>query len=166
MLRGRLREQEQLRRRFGMARPLLVRYDDYTTDIAENQILRAATETLLRMGGLRPSTVAALRSLRVNLAEVAVLGPGAVLPWWQPSRLNERYRPALGLAAIVIAGSSFSHQAAERGDAAVLADGFMVEMAWVFGPAETGSMRPDAGREISRRGTRDQAQASKSHRAC
>ena len=132
VLRGRLREQEQLRRRFGMALPLLVRYDDYTTDIAENQILRAATETLLRMGGLRPSTVAALRSLRVNLAEVAVLAPGAVLPWWQPSRLNERYRPALGLAAIVIAGSSFSHQTPERSDVAVLADGFMVEMASVF----------------------------------
>lgn len=132
VLRGRLREQEQLRRRYGVALPLLVRYDEYTTDIAENRILRAATEHLLHLRGLRAGTVAALRSLRMNLAEVSVLAPGAPLPWWQPSRLNERYRPALGLAAIVIAGSSFSHHAPDRPGAAVLADGFMVEMATVF----------------------------------
>ena len=49
VLRGRLRDQDQLRRRFGIAVPLLVRFDDYTTDIAENQLLRAAAELLLRL---------------------------------------------------------------------------------------------------------------------
>ncbi|MFN0029916.1 MAG: 5-methylcytosine restriction system specificity protein McrC [Acidimicrobiales bacterium] len=80
VLRGRMREQEQLRRRFGMALPLLVRYDEYTVDIAENRIIRAATEALLALTGLRPATVAALRSLRTNLADVAVLPRGARCP--------------------------------------------------------------------------------------
>ena len=131
LLRGRLREQEQLRRRFGIPLPLLVRYDEFTIDIAENQILRAGTDRLLTLHGLRSSTVSGLRSLRMNLADVQPLTPGAPLPYWKASRLNERYVPALGLAAIVLDGSSFSHNA-PGDDGRVLADGFMVEMSTVF----------------------------------
>ena len=50
VMRGRLRESEQLRRRAGMAVPLELRYDEYDVDIAENRILRAAAERLLRVG--------------------------------------------------------------------------------------------------------------------
>ena len=131
VLRGRLREQEQLRRRYGLAIPLLVRYDEFTTDIAENQLLRAATERLLRTLDLRSTTVTGLRSLRMNLADVSVPVRGVPLPAWRPSRLNERYRPALGLARIVLDGSSFSHHAPGR-DGGLTADGFMVEMSTVF----------------------------------
>ncbi|MFN0029915.1 MAG: 5-methylcytosine restriction system specificity protein McrC [Acidimicrobiales bacterium] len=46
--------------------------------------------------------------------------------------MNERYRPALGLAAMVLAGTSFSHDGADEADGALQADGFMVEMAAVF----------------------------------
>ena len=49
VLRGRIRTDEQLRRRFGLPMPLEVRYDDYTVDIAENWILRTAAERLLRL---------------------------------------------------------------------------------------------------------------------
>lgn len=56
VLRGRLREQDQLRKRFGLPVPLLVRYDDYTVDIAENRLLRAAVELLLRLPGVDAST--------------------------------------------------------------------------------------------------------------
>jgi 5-methylcytosine-specific restriction enzyme subunit McrC len=41
-IRGRVREAEQLRRRFGLPLPVEVRYDDdYTTDIAENRLAAA-----------------------------------------------------------------------------------------------------------------------------
>lgn len=40
VLRGRLRETDQMRRRHGLAVPLEVRYDEFTVDIAENRILR------------------------------------------------------------------------------------------------------------------------------
>ena len=51
VMRGRLRESEQLRRRAGLAIPLELRFDEYDVDIAENRILRAATERLLRVPG-------------------------------------------------------------------------------------------------------------------
>lgn len=44
VLRGRLREAEQLRRHHGLPFPLEIRHDEFTVDIAENQILRAACE--------------------------------------------------------------------------------------------------------------------------
>ena len=45
-IRGRVREADQLRRRFGLPLPVEVRYDDYTTDIDENRLLRAAARRL------------------------------------------------------------------------------------------------------------------------
>ena len=42
VLRGRVREADQLRRRWGRSIPLEVRYDEFTVDIAENQVLLAA----------------------------------------------------------------------------------------------------------------------------
>ena len=80
VLRGRLREQDQLRRRFGIALPLLVRFDDYTVDIAENQLLRAAAELLLRVPGVAPRTRARLRGLRQILADVTPHVRGTPLP--------------------------------------------------------------------------------------
>ncbi len=49
VLRGRLREADQICERFGLAIPMEVRFDDYSADIAENQLLRSGAERLLRM---------------------------------------------------------------------------------------------------------------------
>ncbi len=127
VLRGRLREQEQLRRQYGIAIPVLVRYDDYTVNIAENQIVHTAVDRLLRTPGLRDSTMRRLRKVRMNLAEVTVIHRGAMLPHWTPTRLNERYQPALHLAELVLADASFSHRSGR-----LKASGFMVEMSKVF----------------------------------
>lgn len=69
VLRGRLRDQDQLRRRFGLAVPLLVRFDDYTVDITENRVLRAAAELLLRLPGVDARVRQRLRGIRLMLAE-------------------------------------------------------------------------------------------------
>lgn len=127
VLRGRLRDQEQLRRQFGIAVPLLVRYDDYTVNVAENQIMHTAVDRLLRLSGLRSSTLHALRSLRSSMVDVDVIGRGRPLPFWLPSRLNERYQPALRLAELVLSESSFSHRSGS-----IQATGFLVEMSKVF----------------------------------
>src|SRR5207245_11034751 len=47
VLRGRLRESEQLRRHHGLPLPLEIQYDEFTIDIPENRILRAACERML-----------------------------------------------------------------------------------------------------------------------
>jgi 5-methylcytosine-specific restriction enzyme subunit McrC len=110
VLRGRLRESEQLRRRFGWAMPLEVRFDDFTVDIAENQILLAAAAVLLRSPGVGELARQRLLRLRLQLADVTVLERGAPRPHWAPSRLNGRYQPALRLAEIILAGDSFEHR--------------------------------------------------------
>ena len=47
VLRGRLRESEQPHRHHGLPLPLEIRHDEFTTDIAENRVLRTACERML-----------------------------------------------------------------------------------------------------------------------
>lgn len=69
VLRGRILERKQLRRRFGRAHPLEVRHDEYAVDTAENRLLLLAIERLLRLprphppssGGAAAIEMAALR---------------------------------------------------------------------------------------------------------
>ncbi|GAA4318459.1 McrC family protein [Actinomadura luteofluorescens] len=49
VMRGRLREADQLRRHHGEFPALEIVHDEYTTDIAENRLLRTATDRLLRL---------------------------------------------------------------------------------------------------------------------
>lgn len=70
VLRGRLREADQLRLHVGMAVPLEVRFDEYDVDIAENRLLRAATERLLRVPRLPAVAARRLRHLLVELVNV------------------------------------------------------------------------------------------------
>jgi 5-methylcytosine-specific restriction enzyme subunit McrC len=127
VLRGRLREGEQMRRRYGLAVPIEVRYDDYSVDIAENQLLRSAAERLLRMPGLPKLTRQGLLRIVLRMADVNVLVRGQQLPTWQPSRLNVRYHVALRLAELVLRGGSV-----EQDNGIVDVNGFMLNMAKVF----------------------------------
>jgi len=127
VLRGRVREQEQLRRRFGIAVPLLVRYDDHTADIAENQLLRGATEVLLRLPGVPAPVRVRLRRLRSAMADVTPPVPGARLPTWVPNRLNSRYHVALWLAEVLL-----RRNAVDQSPGSVGVGGFLVDMAKVF----------------------------------
>lgn len=127
VLRGRLRTHDQLRERYGLAVPLLVRYDDHTIDIAENRIVRAGLEALLRLPGVDAATRARLRRLRHTLADVTEVPAGQALPAWQPSPLNARYHDALWLAQIICAGGAVS---VAPGSTRV--EGFLVAMDQVF----------------------------------
>ena len=127
VLRGRLREQDQLRQRFGIAIPLLVRFDDHTVDIAENQLLRGATEMLLRVPSVPSRVRARLRRLRQVLVDVAVPVRGAPLPRWSENRLNERYGVALWLAELLL-----RRNAVDQLPGRVSLSGFLVDMAKVY----------------------------------
>ncbi|MGW2308388.1 McrC family protein [Actinomadura luteofluorescens] len=128
VVRGRIRMVDQVRRRHGLALPVEVRYDDYTVDIAENQLLLAAAHRLLRLPGVPAGTRKLLRPLLLRLDDVTRLVPGRPLPDWTPSRLNTRYHTALGLAGLVLRGASY-----ELDDGTtVRVDGLMLEMWRVF----------------------------------
>jgi 5-methylcytosine-specific restriction enzyme subunit McrC len=127
VLRGRLRTADQLKRRFGLAIPLEVRFDEYGVDIPENQLLRGAAERLLSLPEINTVTRRALLRLMRATADVTSLSRGVALPVWQPSRLNARYQLALHLAAVVLRGGSV-----EQAGGVVQVNGFMLDMAQVF----------------------------------
>lgn len=127
VLRGRIRVIDQISRRFGADLPLEVSYDDFTVDIAENQILLAAATRLLRITGLASRTRQGLQRLRLQLTGVSAIRRGGALPRWNPSRLNTRYQPSLRLAERILAGESFEQR---RGPLHV--DGFVFDMWKIF----------------------------------
>jgi len=136
VLRGRVREADQLRRRWGRSIPLEVRYDEFTVDIAENQLLLAAVEQLLRTPRVGVRHRAGLQRLRLQLADVTAPGRGGVRPVWVASRLNARYVPALELAELVLAGRSFEQRVGD-----LLVSGYLFNMATIFEDFVTVALR-------------------------
>lgn len=127
VVRGRIREDDQIRRRFGLMIPVEVRYDDYTVDIAENRLLRAAVIRLLHVTGLRPELRRRLAHLDLLLADVSPPVRGLPPEPWRPSRLNARYIDALRVAEVILAGSSF-----EPGGSGLTVTGFVLDMPKVY----------------------------------
>ena len=124
VLRGRIREADQMRHHWGRILPLEVRYDEFTVDIAENQILLAAALRLLKLPTTRHKQRAALQRLRLQLADVT---PPSRIPAWTPSRLNARYQPALEVAELILAGTSFEQWVGD-----VRVTGYLFSMAKIF----------------------------------
>ncbi|MFE0672581.1 McrC family protein [Streptomyces sp. NPDC058867] len=139
VVRGRLREAEQIRRHFGRTPPVEISYDAYTTDTAENRLLRAAVERLLRLPGVPGPVRRRLAHQRVRLADALPLIRGQELPRWLPTRLNARYRPALRLAEAVLRGTSPEHRPAESEPLTV--DGFLLDMNQLFEDFVTVALR-------------------------
>jgi 5-methylcytosine-specific restriction enzyme subunit McrC len=127
VVRGRIREADQIRHRFALPLPIEVRYDDFTPDTPENRLLRAAVLRLKRIRGLNGSLRRRLAHLDLRLSDVTPPVRGVPLEPWRPSRLNQRYQPALRLAEVVLRSSSF-----EPGGDGLHIDGFVVDMAQVF----------------------------------
>ncbi|WP_129787230.1 McrC family protein [Promicromonospora panici] len=127
VLRGRLRVGDQIALRPGRLLPLEVTYDEYESDISENQILRSALHRMMRVPRLPDSLQARLGHLAARMDAVTLLVPGAPLPAWAPSRLNARYVPVLRLAEMILdhVGLSTSH-------GGVPVASFVVDMAAVF----------------------------------
>lgn len=151
VLRGRILAGEQMNRLYGLPVPIAVEYDDFTVDIAENQLLAMATLRLLSVPRVSQPARLLLRRLRRTLADVTVPPPGGAVPKWHPSRLNARYDSALKLAEIVLAAESFDHH---FGDVTVT--GYMFDMWRIFEDFVTVALRES----MSDRGWRSQPQAA------
>lgn len=126
-VRGRIRVGDQMTRRPGMLLPLEVAYDDFTVDIAENRILRAAVRLMMQVPRLSDDVRWRLAHLDSKLDAVSELRFGAPLPVWVESRLNAQYVPALRLAEIILRNMS-----AEAGLGRHSVASFVVNMATVF----------------------------------
>lgn len=127
-VRGRIMFAEQIRRRPGVPLPVEVRYDEYTEDILENRLVKAAAHRLSRMH-LRS------KDARVGLGWIGAVLDNVGLVEYTPGktpdvpfhRLNEHYRTVIGLARLILQHTAFE---SERG--VVRASGFLIDMNVVF----------------------------------
>ncbi|MDQ0802337.1 restriction endonuclease [Arthrobacter sp. SLBN-112] len=126
-VKGRIRISDQISRRPGMLVPLEVSYDEFTEDIAENRILRAALERMGQVPGVRPEVLGRLRQLKGKLDAVTRLPAGSPVPPWKPTRMNLRYHAVLRLAELILRNAS-----AEAGEGSQQTASFVVDMAQVF----------------------------------
>lgn len=127
-IRGKIRIADQLRARPGRVLPIELAYDDFTNDILENRLIRAALDRLARLPWRHAWTRLVVADLREQFSTVTPVRfrPHRVPePHW--SRLNARYRPAVSIARLVIDGAAL-----DLTTGPVDATGVLFDMAAVF----------------------------------
>ncbi|MYB09631.1 MAG: hypothetical protein F4Y28_06595 [Acidimicrobiia bacterium] len=126
-LRGRIDMAGQFRQA-GIRVPVACRFDEYTSDIAENRYLKAATRLALRIPGVAPEDRQRLLREVVSLEDVAdVRVEPDELDRIAFTRLNAHYQPALRLARLLLASLTLTDQLGKRA-----ASSFLVDMNQLF----------------------------------
>jgi len=140
-IRGRIRFDDQIRRRFGLPLPVEVRYDEFTNDILSNRLVKAANRLLRRAGPLSPGTRRRLGRIDALLDGVSLCGyPRNAVPEVKFDRLNAHYEVVVALARLVL---RYGAHEAERGG--VRASGFTMDMNAVFQEFVTAALREKLG---------------------
>ncbi len=136
-VRGRIRFDDQVRRRSGILLPVEVRYDEYTDDILANRLVKAAAMKLRGMSLVSSEASRKLAWVDGMLHGVAhVEYPRNAVPSLNFDRLNDHYRSVVTLARLVLRHGMFE---ADRG--AIRASGFLADMAHVFQEFVTVALR-------------------------
>ena len=108
VVRGRLRFDEQLRRHYARFPPIEVRYDEFTADIVENRLIKAAFTRLGRMRLRSARTRRILATLNQAFDAITLTEfDGHNLPDVVFTRLNEHYRPAIELAKLILRSTAY-----------------------------------------------------------
>lgn len=140
-IRGRIRFDDQIRRRFGLPLPVEVRYDEFTDDILSNRLVKAANRLLRRAGPLSSGTRRRLGRIDALLDGVSLCGyPRNAVPEVKFDRLNGHYEAVVALARLVL---RYGAHEAERGG--VRASGFTMDMNQVFQEFVTAALREKLG---------------------
>lgn len=138
-VRGRIRFDEQLRRRFGLPLPIEVTYDEFTDDIVENRLVKSA---VLRLGEMRIRSSRARRDLGWVAAMLENVSHADFTPKDVPkvsfNQLNDHYRVVVELSRLILRNSSFESR---RGQ--VRASGFLMDMNSVFQEFVTVALREE-----------------------
>ena len=140
-VRGRIRFDDQIRRRFSIPLPIEVRYDDFTDDIMANRLVKAAARRLGRMPLRSPDARRNLGWVTGMLDNVSLVDfPRNDVPKVPFDRLNEHYRNVVELSRLVLQQNAFESR---RGD--VRASGFLMDMNKVFQEFLTVALREALG---------------------
>lgn len=138
-VRGRIRFDDQLRRRFSVPLPVEVRYDEFTADVLANRLVKAAA---YRLGRMRLRTVEArsnLGWLASLLEDVSLVEfPARAVPAVTYDRLNQHYQGVVELARLVLRHKAFESRRDE-----VRASGFLMNMNEVFQEFVTVALREE-----------------------
>ena len=149
-VRGRIRFDEQIRRRFGIPMPIEVRYEEFTDDILANRLVKAAA---VRLGGMRLRSQPARRGLGWIAGILDNISPVEFAPKDVPEvrfdRINEHYRGVVELSRLILRFSGFESR---RGQ--VRASGFLMDMNVVFQEFVTVALREALGVSSSNFGER------------
>ena len=136
-VRGRIRFDEQIRRRYGIPLPVELRFDEYTEDILANRLVKAAAARLGRMTLHSSEARRGLGWIAAILDNVSLLEfRRRRVPEVRFDRLNEHYRHVVGLARLILLHSEFESR---RGEAR--ASGFLVNMNDLFQEFLTQALR-------------------------
>lgn len=136
-IRGRIRFDDQLRRRYAIPMPIEVRYDEFTNDILANQLIKAAAEQLGRLELRSQQARRGLAWIGGMLADVSWVDFQATrVPEIAFDRLNEHYRLVVELSRLILRHSQYQ---AGRGKAR--ASGFLVNMDVLFEEFTTRALR-------------------------
>ena len=140
-VRGRIRFDEQVRRRFGIPVPIEVRYDEFTDDILANQLVKAAAARLSRMRLRSPRARRGLERVAGMFDNVSLVSfPLNATPEVVFDRLNQHYQSVVALARLILRHSAF-----EAGRGEVRATGFLMDMNLVFQEFITQALREALG---------------------
>ena len=140
-IRGRIRVDEQLRRRFGVSLPIEVQYDEFTDDITANRLVKAAAALLGRMRIRAPRSRAGLAWIGARLGSVSLVEyPPNAVPEIAFDRLNRHYRDVVALSRLILRQRSFE---TERGG--IRASGFLIDMNVIFQEFVTKALRDALG---------------------
>ena len=140
-VRGRIRFDDQVRRRFGIPLPVEVRYDEFTADILLNRLVKAAAHRLGRLGLRSREARHRIAWVAESLSAVSLAAfPRGAVPDVRFDRLSEHYRSVVTLARLVLRHGAFE---ADRGK--VRASGFLMDMNQVFQEFVTVALRERLG---------------------
>ena len=139
-VRGRIRFDEQIRRRFGIPLPVEVRYDEFTDDILANRLVKAAAYRLGRMRLRSAEARAGLGWVAGILDNVSMVEFPRGVPAVTFDRLNEHYKGVVELSRLILRHSAFE---SKRGQ--VRASGFLVDMNVLFQEFLTVALREVLG---------------------
>ena len=136
-VRGRIRFDEQIRRRYGIPLPVELRFDEFTEDILVNRLVKAAAARLRQMSLNSSEARRGLGWIAAILENVSLLEfRRRRVPEVPFDRLNEHYRHVVGLARLILLHSEFE---SFRGD--VRASGFLIDMNVLFQEFVTQALR-------------------------
>jgi len=111
VVRGQWQINEQIRKHHGRPLPVQVIYDDYTEDVAENQIVVTALQLLRRTAPALAARRAVARALAPFTSNITVLPrqQWTRLPDISWTTLNRHYRSAVEVASLVLREAAISH---------------------------------------------------------